>query len=64
MAAAQQAAGFISPNYNVSAFWPGSFSVGGEVDEAVGLGYQYGSEILIDCREVEVGGAYEVKTRR
>jgi hypothetical protein len=34
------------------------------VDEAVSLGYQYGPEILIDCREVEVGRAHEVSGKR
>mmetsp|Transcript_21156 Transcript_21156/g.27514 ORF Transcript_21156/g.27514 Transcript_21156/m.27514 type:complete len:253 (+) Transcript_21156:152-910(+) len=60
VAAAQQEAGFIKPNFNVSAFWPGSFSTGGDVDEAVEAAFEYGPEILIDCREMEVGRAYEV----
>lgn len=63
VAAAQQEAGFIKPNFNVSAFWPGSFAVGGEVDEAVELGFEYGPEIIIDCREVEVGKALELSPK-
>ena len=50
-------AGVIRPNYNVSFFWPGSFALGGEVDGAVTDGLAYGPEILIDCREMEVGSA-------
>ena len=57
VAAAQITTGIIRENYNVSFFWPGSFAEGGAVDEAMVDGLRYGTEILIDCRDIEVGRA-------
>jgi hypothetical protein len=57
VAAAQLGAGLLQPSCNASFFWPGSFAVGGDVDAATAQPYRYGPEILIDCREVEVGKA-------
>jgi len=57
VAAAQLEAGILRPNLNMSYFWPGSFAAGGDVDGALAEGLSYGPEILLDCREVEVGRA-------
>ena len=55
VAAAQIKSGIIRKTFNVSFFWPGSFAEGGSVDEAMTDGLRYGAEILIDCRDIEVG---------
>uniref|UniRef100_A0A7S2WHQ2 PX domain-containing protein n=1 Tax=Rhizochromulina marina TaxID=1034831 RepID=A0A7S2WHQ2_9STRA len=60
VAAAMKESGIILPTYNCSYFWPGSFAVGGEVDEAMVEGIAYGGEMLIDCRVMEVAHAHEV----
>jgi len=57
VAAAQLDAGILKPTSNASFFWPGSFAVGGEVDSTTVAPFQYGPEITIDFKEVEVGKA-------
>lgn len=57
VAAAQLDAGILKPTSNASFFWPGSFAVGGEVDSTTVSPFQYGPEIIIDFKEVEVGKA-------
>jgi hypothetical protein len=43
VAAALQSMDLLPPNLNVSAVWPGSFAVGGDVDKNLAAGVTYGS---------------------
>lgn len=57
VAAALREMGVLKPEINHNFFWPGAFTAGGEVDEALVQGYGFGDVILLDVSALELGQA-------
>jgi hypothetical protein len=57
VAAALREMGVLKPEINIHYFWPGAFTAGGEVDEALREGWGFGDVILLDVSALELGQA-------
>lgn len=57
VAAALREMGVLKPEINHNYFWPGAFTAGGEVDEALREGWRFGNVILLDVSALELGQA-------
>jgi len=57
VAAALREMGALKPEVNHNYFWPGAFTAGGEVDEALREGWRFGDVILLDVSALELGQA-------
>jgi len=57
IAAALKAMGLMFERRNELFFWPGEFGEGGALEKSLIEDAGYGAEILIDCRQMEIGNA-------
>ncbi len=57
VAAALREMGVLKAERNINYFWPGAFTAGGEVDEALRVGWRFGDVVLLDVSAFELGKA-------